>query len=178
MARPYFNIHVSHHLAITAHLTPYEQGALISLLINYWERQSPLNNQDERLRKVLGVTPKKWRELKPMMAEFFSVEGDIWTHLDLEEQMKQGKRNRFRNPLKTTNNGTRPPIAEWREIRERIFARDDYTCTYCGDRGGKLECDHIYPVAKGGTHEDSNLTTACFKCNRSKRSKTLEEWIR
>lgn len=72
----------------------------------------------------------------------------------------------------------RPLAHEWRVIRERIFARDDYTCTYCGSRGVKLECDHIIPVSRGGSSEDSNLTTACKPCNRSKRSKTPEEWSR
>lgn len=71
----------------------------------------------------------------------------------------------------------RPLSNIWREIRDRIFARDDYTCQYCGERGKRLECDHIHPVAKGGTHEDSNLVTACFSCNRSKRDKTVSEWM-
>lgn len=66
----------------------------------------------------------------------------------------------------------------WSEIRGRIFKRDDYTCTYCGERGGKLECDHKNPLSLGGSHEDDNLTTACFKCNRSKRAMTLEDWMK
>lgn len=70
----------------------------------------------------------------------------------------------------------RPPFPEWSETRLRIFERDNYTCQYCGQRGGKLECDHIIPVAKDGGHHDANLATACFACNRSKRDKTLEEW--
>lgn len=70
----------------------------------------------------------------------------------------------------------RPSAKEWAVIRARIFERDDYTCQYCGARGGRLECDHIHPVAKGGSHEDENLATACFKCNRAKRDKTLDEW--
>jgi len=70
----------------------------------------------------------------------------------------------------------RPLSHIWREIRERIFARDDYTCQYCGERGKKLECDHIHPVSKGGSNQDDNLATACFACNRSKRDKTLNEW--
>jgi hypothetical protein len=70
----------------------------------------------------------------------------------------------------------RPPAHVWKAARERIFERDNYTCAYCGERGGKLECDHIIPVARGGTHDDANLTTACFPCNRSKRDKTVEEW--
>jgi hypothetical protein len=65
---------------------------------------------------------------------------------------------------------------EWEVTRKRIFARDDYTCSYCGLRGARLECDHIFPIALGGTHDDKNLTTSCFKCNRSKGKKTLSQW--
>lgn len=70
----------------------------------------------------------------------------------------------------------RPPAAEWAAIRLSVFERDDFTCTYCGERGGRLECDHIVPVAKGGRHESSNLTTACRACNRAKRDKLISEW--
>src|SRR5262245_27205687 len=44
----------------------------------------------------------------------------------------------------------RLPAGEWRLLREAVFARDDYRCQYCGARGGRLECDHIVPVARGG----------------------------
>lgn len=71
---------------------------------------------------------------------------------------------------------TRPDSHVWREIRTRIFLRDNYTCSYCGARGVKLECDHIIPVSQGGTHDDENLTTACKACNRSKFNRTPEEW--
>lgn len=67
-------------------------------------------------------------------------------------------------------------IQEWRLLRNKIFLRDDYTCQYCGERGKKLECDHVIPVSKGGEHIEANLVTACFKCNRSKGSKLLKKW--
>lgn len=70
----------------------------------------------------------------------------------------------------------RPAASVWRVIRDRIFKRDDYTCRYCGARGGLLECDHVVPVAKGGDHGDDNLATACRDCNRSKRDRLLGEW--
>jgi hypothetical protein len=70
----------------------------------------------------------------------------------------------------------RTSASEWYEIRSQVFARDDYTCTYCGERGGKLECDHIHPFSRGGSDSLENLTTSCFSCNRSKRDKTLAEW--
>lgn len=87
----------------------------------------------------------------------------------------KGEHNPFTKWIRSEND--RPLANEWRIIRERIFARDDYTCTYCGERGKKLQCDHIKPASRGGTHEDDNLTTACEPCNRSKGAKLLEEWI-
>ena len=72
----------------------------------------------------------------------------------------------------------RPDAAEWRSIRERIFERDGYTCTYCGAHGVELQCDHVLPVAAGGGHDDSNLVTSCGPCNQAKSSKivSVEEW--
>lgn len=69
---------------------------------------------------------------------------------------------------------------EWAVVRSRIFARDDYTCRYCGERGKTLECDHVTPVSRGGDHSDENLVTACMPCNRAKRDKivTIAEWSR
>ena len=76
----------------------------------------------------------------------------------------------------TSSADLRPSGSVWARVRSAIFARDDYTCQYCGDRGKKLECDHVVPVAKGGGHEESNLVTACLPCNRAKRDKWLHEW--
>jgi hypothetical protein len=70
----------------------------------------------------------------------------------------------------------RPSSEIWKKLRNFVFKRDNYTCKYCGEKGKKLECDHIYPVSRGGGNSEDNLITACFKCNRSKRSKTLQEW--
>jgi 5-methylcytosine-specific restriction endonuclease McrA len=70
----------------------------------------------------------------------------------------------------------RPSGAAWTQLRAAVFERDDYTCSYCDERGGRLECDHILPVSRGGLDAMGNLATACFRCNRSKRDKTPEEW--
>lgn len=65
---------------------------------------------------------------------------------------------------------------EWRALREVVFERDDYTCQYCGARGRRLECDHIFPASRGGSDDLSNLATACRPCNRDKGDLTIEEW--
>lgn len=67
-------------------------------------------------------------------------------------------------------------LPKWIALRKAVFIRDDFTCAYCGQRGGRLECDHVMPASRGGSNDIGNLTTACFKCNRSKRDKTLAEW--
>lgn len=75
-----------------------------------------------------------------------------------------------------TARGGRLPEAEWAVLRAAVFERDDFTCTYCGERGGRLQCDHVVPIARGGSNEPQNLTTACADCNRSKWAKSVEEW--
>ena len=54
--------------------------------------------------------------------------------------------------------------------RMEIFRRDGLKCSYCGGffPVSQLEIDHVTPVSQGGTDEDSNLTTSCITCNRSK----------
>lgn len=52
--------------------------------------------------------------------------------------------------------------------RTAVFQRDDYTCQMCGQRGGKLNADHIKPFS---THPDLRLEvdngrTLCTACHR------------
>lgn len=73
----------------------------------------------------------------------------------------------------------RVPWTEWKVIRDRILERDNFRCTYCGALGApsvELEVDHVVPLSRGGTHEMSNLVTACGDCNLSKHGKALKDW--
>ncbi|MBU8921819.1 MAG: HNH endonuclease [Bacteroidales bacterium] len=51
--------------------------------------------------------------------------------------------------------------------RQRILDRDGHVCLSCGSTEA-LEIDHIVPVSKGGTSEDTNLQTLCGNCNATK----------
>ena len=64
---------------------------------------------------------------------------------------------------------------DWAIVRLSVFQRDEFTCRYCGESGKPLECDHVFPVSRGGSNDTSNLVTACRTCNRTKADKTLEE---
>lgn len=71
----------------------------------------------------------------------------------------------------------RPGLDSWRALRQAVFERDGFACTYCGD-DRDLACDHIIPRSRGGRDEMENLTTACKPCNSSKSDRTPEEWRR
>lgn len=51
--------------------------------------------------------------------------------------------------------------------RRAVFARDDWTCQYCGTRTG-LTVDHVIPRSKGGSSEWDNIVACCAPCNRRK----------
>jgi hypothetical protein len=68
----------------------------------------------------------------------------------------------------------RKPIGK--RLRFAIFARDQFTCRYCGAQPPEvvLHVDHVLPVSKGGTNEESNLVTACQACNLGKSARKLD----
>lgn len=61
--------------------------------------------------------------------------------------------------------------------RSNVYARDHYTCQYCGEPGDhdELTFDHVVPVAHGGRRSWTNIVTACEPCNRQKGGRTPEE---
>lgn len=60
--------------------------------------------------------------------------------------------------------------------RFNVFKRDGFRCQYCGAHppSAILHCDHIKPVADGGTNDMENLVTACSNCNLGKAAVSLD----
>jgi 5-methylcytosine-specific restriction endonuclease McrA len=62
-----------------------------------------------------------------------------------------------------------PRDAHRRKITRRaVFARDRWTCQYCGHERGNLTVDHVIPRSKGGDSTWENIVTCCAPCNRRK----------
>ena len=61
-----------------------------------------------------------------------------------------------------------PRDTERRKITRRaVFARDGWTCQYCGTRSN-LTVDHVIPRSKGGDSSWENIVASCAPCNRRK----------
>jgi 5-methylcytosine-specific restriction endonuclease McrA len=57
--------------------------------------------------------------------------------------------------------------------RRAVFARDAWTCQYCG--GSAENLDHVVPRSRGGLHVWENVVAACRRCNAKKMDRTPQE---
>lgn len=67
------------------------------------------------------------------------------------------------------------PRPRVRLSRKEIFARDDWSCVYCGKATRELTLDHVIPRHRGGPHTWDNLVSACKACNHRKAGRTPAE---
>ncbi len=57
--------------------------------------------------------------------------------------------------------------------RKAVFARDEWTCQYCG--GPAENVDHVIPRSRGGTHTWENVVASCRRCNARKENRLHHE---
>ena len=57
--------------------------------------------------------------------------------------------------------------------RRRVFAREAWTCQYCGRPAENV--DHVIPKSRGGEHSWENVVAACRRCNSRKENRLPHE---
>lgn len=81
---------------------------------------------------------------------------------------KKGKDSNFWKGGVTPINGLIRVSMEYKLWREAVYKRDDYRCMHCGERGGKLNADHILPFAffERLRFDINNGQTLCVDCHK------------
>lgn len=94
----------------------------------------------------------------------------------------------LRMVLPRTTRGRRPADHRERLVQFRDFKRAlkhaamrdcGRRCVYCAEPLALEEAtlDHVYPLARGGTHSSGNVVTACARCNRLKGDLLPQEFF-
>ena len=124
------------YLGDTTHLSTFEHGAYLLLLIVSW--RSPgccVADDDALLARYTRMTRDKWRKVRPILEPFFRIENGFWHQARLQNELqhlqsrrdqqvaagnasaiakslKRGKRTptNVGNPLQPTGNETPAPI--------------------------------------------------------------------
>ncbi len=85
----------------------------------------------------------------------------------LSERQKGNKSNSWKGGITPLNKIIRHSL-EYKLWRTSVFERDNYTCIWCGERGGSLNADHIKPFAffpelRFAIDNGRTLCVACHK---------------
>lgn len=81
-------------------------------------------------------------------------------------------------------NNPHQPVGRWIRVEKRlaIYLRDHFTCLYCGkdlhavEDPREIQLDHLVSKVDGGSNHESNLVTACMKCNCSRQDKPWKQF--
>ena len=106
----------------------------------------------------------------------------VWTHPEecAKHAAEMGRRLSERKRIKRTNRKARERNAPGRlsqGLYDRLFASQQGKCAVCRLKVEKMHLDHIFPLAGGGSNDDSNIQLLCPACNQSKSAKHPVEFM-
>ena len=96
-------------------------------------------------------------------------------HADEEHRAALVEGNIVTPSVVKLRNHVKRPLPELKLSRRTVFARDNYTCQYCGSTSKDLTIDHVIPKRAGGGASWENLVTCCRKCNMKKSDKLAHQ---
>ena len=117
----------------------------------------------ESWRRWVEKDPKKAKELSRKQSKRY-----YW-----------GNRNKSRSIIHNTRAKRENSPGKWLEsLIDEMGQHCKWTC-HCGsDISDDFTIDHIVPISKGGTNYPDNIQLLCPFCNRSKKNKPQDEYLR
>ena len=116
-----------------------------------WACENKKRSLDPVARTQAVQRVAEWRKKHPGMRTDRSLRRKTFTPLEL--RVKSG---------------------QWKARLEEF----NHHCAYCLRPMGKLQKEHMIPLAKGGLHTIANLIPACARCNNKKSTRSLLEFVK
>jgi uncharacterized protein YdaU (DUF1376 family) len=82
----WFPLVVGDYLKDTSRLTTEQHGAYLLLLMDYWVKGPPPDN-DVALASITGLDVRRWRLNRATLVAYFRVEGGVWRHKRVDEEL-------------------------------------------------------------------------------------------
>lgn len=86
-ALPYMPLYVADYLADAAHLTTFQHGAYLLLIMTYWQRGQPLPNDDAKLARICRMTAREWARNREVLSDFFAIDEHEWKHKRIAHEL-------------------------------------------------------------------------------------------
>lgn len=142
-----------------------------------WIKKGNVPSEEMRRKISEGqkgrISPMKGKKhtLESKHKTSLSMKGKIRsveTRKKMSESKKGEKSYNWKGGTETINKVIRKSL-EYRLWRTAVFERDDYTCIFCGIKGGELNADHIKPFALFPELRFAidNGRTLCVDCHRA-----------
>ncbi len=110
--------------------------------------------------------------------EYETFDFEQWRRLEVAGEAVGMVNGRIRVPRVIVLPGfDRIPKRHVRYSRVNVFARDKFTCQYCGSSPprSQLNLDHVIPRSLGGRTIWENVVCSCVDCNRRKGGRTPQQ---
>lgn len=121
--------------------------------------------------KSMGFGAQVSARLKGKQSSLKGKKLSLTTRLKMQQaqnrRVELGTHNFWKGGVNKINLKIRGSL-QYRLWRESVFERDNYTCVWCGQRGGKLNADHIKPFCDYPELRFAidNGRTLCIPCHR------------
>jgi len=134
-------------------------------------------DNDRHNAQLVDISLQKWRSVKSVaLKDWVQCSDSRFYHPVVASRARNAWSAKLKRMAKIIRR-VEMESGVWQARRMEVFIRDNFTCRYCGAKNPKLECDHVFPLSRGGRSEIENLVAACRRCNRSKAAKTVQEWM-
>lgn len=87
--RPFMQLYVSDYLGDTRHLSCEQHGAYLLLLMTMWNADGSLPDDDAKLARIVGLSVKRWRKIRPEIMPFFNIANGVVSHNRLTKEIQK-----------------------------------------------------------------------------------------